>query len=259
DLIVASVAALSRTDGRRLARYRPEYFKVVFVDEAHHAVAPSYQRILKHFNIPCGLPGRQPLLWGCSATVFRTDKKVLGEVFDEVVFHRDPKQMINEGWLCKPDVLDIRTHVDISQVSIQHGEFQTSKLSNVINIKSRNSLIVKTYLEKAASTRKTTLVYAASRAHVLALRNAFCYAGIHTAHITGDMAYQKRAAVLNSFRSGKLPVLVNCEIFVEGTDIPRVDCIILARPTRSAGLVQQMIGRGMRTSAEKKDCLVLDF
>ncbi|CAG8459026.1 26208_t:CDS:2, partial [Gigaspora rosea] len=81
----------------------------------------------------------------------------------------------------------------------------------------------------------------------------------HFSAITSKTKAYKRAEILNNFRAKLFPVLVNCGILTEGTDVPTIDCVIMGRPTKSHVLFQQMIGRGMRIAEDKEDCLVLDF
>ena len=96
DVIVASVATLGRCNSQRLQRLDPNLFNVIIIDEAHHAAAASYKRILDHFGALKG--GLGPLVWGCSATVQRHDRQSLHEIFDEITFHKDFLEMIKEGW-----------------------------------------------------------------------------------------------------------------------------------------------------------------
>lgn len=96
-------------------------------------------------------------------------------------------------------------------------------------------------------------------AHTLSLCNAFRAIGVRAQFITSKSSAVERHEALKSFREGSCPVLVNCGILTEGTDIPRIDCILMARPTKSSTLFQQMFGRGMRLHESKKDCLIIDF
>jgi ATP-dependent helicase IRC3 len=110
-----------------------------------------------------------------------------------------------------------------------------------------------------APTRKATLVYATSLSHIVALTKEFRRAGVMAEYVTGDTPEKVRNYLLEQFRNRQLPVLINYEVFAEGTDIPAVDCIIMARPTKSTGLYHQMVGRGLRPHSGKVDCLILDF
>jgi ATP-dependent helicase IRC3 len=102
-------------------------------------------------------------------------------------------------------------------------------------------------------------VFAVDVQHVHDLREAFIAHGIHAVAVTGKTKRKERASLLQAFRNKEIPVLINCGVFTEGTDIPVVDCIVMARPTKSHILFQQMLGRGLRLSEGKPNCLVLDF
>ncbi|KAI8979087.1 P-loop containing nucleoside triphosphate hydrolase protein [Mycotypha africana] len=118
---------------------------------------------------------------------------------------------------------------------------------------------IKLLSRKNDMQRQSTLVFAVDIQHTVQLCNAFIDAGIHAKCITSKTNAVERISILKEFRERKLPVLVNCAILTEGTDIPSVDCILLARPTKSTTLFQQMFGRGLRLFPNKKDCLVIDF
>ena len=110
-----------------------------------------------------------------------------------------------------------------------------------------------------AAGRKSTLIFCVDLAHVSDLTATFRQHGIDARFITGDTPKQIRGESLDAFRNGEYPVLLNCGVFTEGTDIPNIDCIVLARPTRSRNLLIQMIGRGMRLHPGKENCHVIDM
>lgn len=161
--------------------------------------------------------------------------------------------------------------MDLSKVGIQHQDFKQSELSQAINISERNDIIVRSWQKytqhsggntlEPPSTRQrnATLVFAVDIAHTLALCNHFRQRGYAAEYVTSKTPTVARYDILDRFRKGDFPILVNCGILTEGTDIPSIDCILMARPTRSAVLFQQMFGRGMRLSPGKEDCLVIDF
>jgi ATP-dependent helicase IRC3 len=103
------------------------------------------------------------------------------------------------------------------------------------------------------------LVFGVDIKHVESLTEMFKKCGLDARGISSKTKPHIRAETLKEFKERKFPVLVNCGILTEGTDIPNIDCVIMSRPTKSPVLFQQMIGRGMRLSPEKEDCLVLDF
>lgn len=152
------------------------------------------------------------------------------------------------------------TNVDLSKVkSNRFGDFQTSELSKSVNTQETNRLAVRVWLDRAVKDRKSTMVFCVDIAHVHDLTNAFRHNGIDARSVTSETDKSTRKERVEAFRQRDFPVLVNCGVFTEGTDIPAIDCILLARPTRSRNLLVQMIGRGMRLYPGKMNCHVIDF
>ncbi|ETW86880.1 hypothetical protein HETIRDRAFT_456722 [Heterobasidion irregulare TC 32-1] len=253
----------------RLAKFSPKYLKAVVVDEAHHAAAPSYRRILAYFDptIPSpevlsttpseAVPGTIPII-GFSATFSRHDGLALGSVFKRIVYHRDFLEMIKEQWLCNVRFTTVRANINLKAVTVSSrtGDFNPTSLAQVINTDTVNRLVVQSWLDRAAPERKSTLVFCVNLAHVGQLTQAFRSAGIDARYVHSGTPMAERGALIEGFKAGVYPVLLNCAILTEGTDIPNIDCVIVARPTRSRN-----IGRGMRLSpaTEKVDCHIIDF
>lgn len=256
DITIASIQSL--ISGDRIGKFDPRRFKLVLVDEAHHIVAPGYMRTLEHF----GLSEAQqdsPALVGVSATLSRFDGIKLGAAIDQIVYHKDYIDMIEEKWLSDVIFTTVHSKADISTVSRgANGDFQPSELSQVINTEHINEITVRSWLAKAQG-RESTLVFCVDVAHIVGLTNTFRLHGIDARFVTGDTPKKERSARLDAFRNKEFPVLVNCGVFTEGTDVPNIDCVLLARPTKSRNLLVQMIGRGMRLHAGKKDCHVIDM
>ncbi|KAI1817957.1 P-loop containing nucleoside triphosphate hydrolase protein [Poronia punctata] len=256
DITVASVQSI--TSGDRMSKFDPRRFKLVLVDEAHHIVAPGYLSVLEHFNLR-HKEDESPTLVGVSATFSRFDGLRLGTAIDEIVYHKDYVDMIGEKWLSDVIFTTVETKADISRVrSGAGGDFQSGELSRVINTEEINEITVRSWLAKA-SGRKSTLVFCVDLAHVSGLTRAFRQHGIDARFVTGETPTKERGDLLDAFKKGEFPVLVNCGVFTEGTDIPNIDCVILARPTRSRNLLVQMIGRGMRLHPGKKNCHIIDM
>lgn len=256
DITIASVQSIISKD--RLDKYDPSQFKLVMVDEAHHIVAPGYLRTLKHFGLDEKRPD-SPSLVGVSATFSRFDGVRLGAAIDEIVYHKDYVDMISDKWLSDVIFTTVESTANLSKVkSSPTGDFQTSELSQAVNTDKINDITVRSWMSRA-SDRKSTLVFCVDLAHVSELTRKFRFHGFDARFVTGDTPKNERSAILDAFRAGEFPVLVNCSVFTEGTDIPNVDCIILARPTRSRNLLVQMIGRGMRLHKGKKNCHIIDL
>ncbi|KAI0132345.1 P-loop containing nucleoside triphosphate hydrolase protein [Xylariales sp. AK1849] len=256
DITIASVQSI--TSGDRISKFNPKQFKLVLVDEAHHIVAPGYLRTLEHFALDKKRDG-SPALVGVSATFSRFDGLRLGAAIDEIVYHKDYVDMIGEQWLSDVVFTTVESTADISRVrSGANGDFQSSELSRVVNTEQVNEITVRSWLAKA-NGRRSTLVFCIDLAHVAGLTQTFRNHGVDARYITGDTPKTERGERLEAFKAREFSVLVNCGVFTEGTDIPNIDCVILARPTRSRNLLVQMIGRGMRLYKGKTDCHVIDM
>ena len=166
--------------------------------------------------------------------------------------------MIEDKWLADVKFTTVHSGADLSRVQSVRGDFQTSALSNAVNNAETNDITVRSWLA-TANDRKSTLVFCVDLAHVSALTATFRSHGTDARFITGDTQTRMRAERLAAFKAKKFPVLLNCGIFTEGTDIPNIDCIILARPTKSRNLLIQMVGRGLRKATGKDDCHVIDM
>lgn len=275
DVTVATYQTLNRSQ-ERLNKFDPAWYKAVVVDEAHHAAAPSYLNVLSHFDPHIGmdLESRQsdsnstgaeervPVI-GFSATFSRHDGLALGKVFDRIVFHKDFLEMIRAKWLCPILFTSIKADIDLTSVKLSNlnSDFAASSLASVVNTDVVNRLILKAWIDRAHTRRRSTLIFAVNIEHIQDLTATFRNAGIDARYLHGGTPMHERRQLLDDFRNGVYPVLVNCAILTEGADVPAIDCVLLARPTRSRNLFSQMIGRGLRLSPKtgKKDCLVLDI
>lgn len=256
EIVVASVPSIGRQDNKRISKFNPEDYNAIICDEAHHAVAESYKNVFRYFGV--GEPAR-PFLIGFTATPKRGDGKGLEECFDQIVFHRDIKTMVKEGWLCPINGYRIRSKTDLSQVKRHMGDFAVGDLGDQVNNAPRNALVVKSFLDLTPDRRG--LVFAVDVAHSHDLADLFRESGVKAGCIVGEMTKKDRANVLDTYRAGDLQVLVNCMVLTEGFDQPDIESIVLGRPTTSSLLYTQMVGRGTRPSLEtgKTDLTVIDI
>ncbi len=267
DVIVASVQTLGRagSGASRLLRFPSALFKCVIVDEAHHAAALTYRRILDHFGLGAKGDGTASiLLCGFSATLSRQDEAALGDHFDRIVFHRPISALMAEGYLARVEARQVDTQHTLKEVRVVAGDYALADLSLAIDTPRRNALVAAVWKEVALGAehrRRATLVFALSVAHASRLCAAFEEASPTTTCrvISHETAPEDRRAMLAEFAAGTLNVLLNCAVLVEGTDLPIVDCVVMTRPTCNANLYTQMVGRGLRRHPAKEYCLVLDF
>jgi superfamily II DNA or RNA helicase len=251
QVVVASVATLR---GARLQALDPEQFYLVVVDEAHHAVAATYRRILEHLG--AFAPETRKLVVGFTATPRRGDGGSLGEVFEEVTFARGLEPMIASGFLSPVVGWRVHTGLSLDGVKVQRGDFVEAQLARAVNLPARNRLVARAYAEHAPGRR--AVVFAADVAHAQDLAVAFREQGVRSEAVWGAMGREARLAALRRFRAGETPVLTNCNLLTEGFDEPEVACVILARPTQSLLLYTQMVGRGTRLAPGKADLVVVD-
>lgn len=167
--------------------------------------------------------------------------------------------MIGEKWLSDVIFTTVQSKVDISRVKKgASGDFRTRDLSKAVNTARTNEITVRAW-RNSALDRKSTLVFCVDIAHLEGLTNEFRSQGFDARHITANTSATVRSERLDAFKNGDFPVLLNCGVFTEGTDIPNIDCVLLARPTRSRNLLVQMIGRGMRLHPRKTNCHIIDM
>lgn len=247
-VVLASVQSLK---GPRLDRLAQEDFRMIVVDEAHHATAPGYRAILDAF------PAAQVL--GVTATPERLDGAALGDVFDTVAYQYEIAEAISDGWLVPIEALRIQTGAKLGRVRVVNGDFHRGDLDDAYRKPAVVRGVVGPLLELIGE--RPTIVFASSVAHAAALADEANRhrAGIAVA-ISGEDENSLRSTTVEEFRESSGPqVLINCELLTEGFDAPRVSCVAIARPTKSRALFAQMVGRGTRLSPEKENLLVLDF
>jgi superfamily II DNA or RNA helicase len=255
--VVASVQSLR---GKRLERFAPTAFSLVVVDEAHHAAAASYTRVLERFA------GARIL--GVTATPDRADGKPLGGVFKTVAFTYEIRQAIADKFLVPLTARRVLVaDLDLASVRSHRGDFDQGQLAAVLAAEAVLHGVVSPLLELAGTRR--TLVFGVDVAHAHALAEMLNrYRPACAIAVDGSANESERAAALALWRRGTFQFLVNCALFTEGFDEPSCACIAIARPTQSRALHAQMLGRGTRllgdtyeasVAAGKRDCLVLDF
>jgi len=248
--VVASVQTLSRRP--RLARLVPDFHTIV-IDEAHHAPAPTYRRILEYCRAwrPDG-----PLVVGVTATPERGDRQSLRQVFDGIVYQKTLVEMMQAGYLVDLRAIQVLLQADFDALRTQHGDFVEAELETLLLAANAPAQVLAAF--QAHAPARTALLFTPTVALAYAMAATFRTAGIAAEALDGTTPLATRRAILQRLRTGATQVVANCAVLTEGFDEPSVDCIIVARPTQSAPLYQQMLGRGTRTYPGKTDCLLLD-
>lgn len=243
DLVVVSTiqTQISGAAGAgRMRKFNPEEFGLIVVDEAHHAVSPSYRRVINYYK-ECGAK-----VLGVTATPDRGDKKALGQVFDVVAKDYDVGDGVRDGWLTPIEQKMITiTGLDFSQIRTTAGDLNGGDLAEEME-KESNLYGVADATVKCAGERKT-LIFCASVMQTERLAEIINRYRPHSAvSIDGKATKEERAQVLREYHEGRFQFLVNCALFTEGFDEPDVSCVVFARPTKSRALYAQMLGRGTR-------------
>ena len=242
-VVVGSVQTLMRE--KRLGQFPGDYFNTIIIDEAHHCISDSYQKVLEHFP--------EAHVLGVTATPDRGDMRNLGQYFESLAYEYTLPKAIKEGYLTPIKALTIPLKIDMSGVSVQAGDFKASDIGTALD----------PYLEGIAQEMqkycadKKTVVFLPLVKTSQKFRDVLNDYGFQAAEVNGDS--QDRAEILADFESGKYNVLCNSMLLTEGWDCPSVDCVVVLRPTKVRSLYCQMVGRGTRLSPGKEHLLLLDF
>lgn len=259
NTVFAMVQTLSREN--RLATMPP--LAAIVVDETHHIVAESYQRIVNHAR------EMNPDLWlyGVTATTARTDGKRYDGIFNNVADQVTIAELIASGHLVPPRtfVLDAAgTTADLQNVDMRGAEYDMEQVNEILNKRVVHNEVIRHWKEKAGS--RCTIVFCSNIEHAEDTTAAFVDAGVNAVVLHGKLSKKARRDIVESFERGEIQVLVNVNVLTEGFDHQPVSCIILLRPSSAKGPFIQMIGRGLRIvdlklfpGLIKTDCIVLDF
>ncbi len=249
--VFASVQSLHRLD---LDELPPSIFDMVIVDEFHHAEAPTYTRVLDHL---------QPrLLLGLTATPERADGQDIRRWFDG---HTSVElrlwEALERQLLAPFHYFGIHDDVDLSGLHWKRGQgYAPNELSNVYTgHEARARIILQAVRDKIDPSRMHAIGFCVSIDHANFMAARFNSAGVAAAAIISTSNAADRATALAAFRNGHLRILFTVDLFNEGVDLPLVDTILLLRPTQSATIFLQQLGRGLRRADGKACLVVLDF
>lgn len=238
DVVIASVQSIIH----RLDKFKPDDFDMIIIDEAHHAAATSYKKIINYFN--------PRLLLGFTATPNRGDGVRLDDVFQKIIYQKDLKWAIQNHYLTDIHCLRVNIGYDISKVARKMGDFAVGELEEALNSDVLNGAIAEAYKKYA---KGQTLIFATSVEHAQNIAKLIPGAIAITAETNN------RAELIQKFTNREIPCLVNCMIFTEGTDMPLVETVMIARPTSNSSLYTQMVGRGLRLYPGKDKLTLIDL
>ena len=252
DHVFASIQTLNAVG---LAALDPRHFDVVVVDEFHHAAAPSYSALLEHV---------EPLeLLGLTATPERTDGlDVLTYFGGRIAAELRVWDAIDQQYLVPFAYYGVHDGLDLTQVPWRRGQgYDVDALTNVYTA---NDIWVGQLVNQLRA-RVTDIVairaigFCVSVEHARFMARQFEKRGIAARAVWGDSTTDDRRSALRDLADGNVAVLFTVDLFNEGVDVPNVDTLLLLRPTESATLFLQQLGRGLRRAVGKSECTVLDF
>lgn len=236
-----------QTVHNRLDNLDPGEFDLLVVDEAHHAMSKTWRKVADHFQTRLRL--------GLSATPSRLDGADLSNLFSNISYEFSLIDAVKEKYLAPPLCYQIRTKTRLDDVKKSCGDFKENELAYTVNTPARNNTILEVFKEKAENRK--TLGFTVGVGHAKALASIFKEAGLSADWVSGDDPMRNEK--IDKFRSGEIQIIFNAMLLTEGFDQPDIDCILMARPTMSRVLYTQMVGRGLRLSEKKENCLIVDF
>lgn len=254
DMVVSTSASLHK---KRLAKIDPSEFDLIFIDEAHHASAETYDAILEHFS-------PATLIVGMTATYVRGDgvSVASAKYFSSIVVFHTIGQLTTGGYLVPARGYYKHTGLTLENVPIRRGNYDEKKLAHAVNIPERNRLAADAWLEWANG--RSTVVFCVNIDHAKDMAGVFRERGIPAAAVWGDMDEDVYKGIMEDYEARRVLALVNCRLLCEGWDAPWTSGVLMARPaTESAAAVlgPQMIGRGLRLDEKsgKKDAVIIEL
>ncbi len=235
---------------RRAPKIPADAFDYVVVDEFHHAAAASYRRITERF---------QPkFMLGLTATPFRGDRQDIFKLCGEnTVVNYELRGAIEAGVLVPYHYYGCFDDVDYTKLQANGTTYSVRDLERALIIPERDYAIIRKWRELAEA--RPTLAFCCSVKHAERVAQSFAEAGVAAGAYTSECSREERTRLLREFSHGRLRVLVVVDVMNEGADLPFVECLLFLRPTDSKRIFLQQLGRGLRRSVGKAQCVVVDF
>jgi len=230
-----------------LLNRQPPKADFIIIDECHRSLADSYKQIVDQYpNIP---------VLGLTATPWRGDGRGLGLFYEEMLVVSQVKDLIEEGFLLDPTV-HIPHIPDLHNVKVVGGDYVDTELEKIMNQRMLNRQIIADWC--SITPGRKTVLFACTVDHSLEMVKAFNDAGVSAEHLDCNTSTEERDAILKRLQTGQTTLVSNVGVLTEGWDLPELECVLLARPTKSLSLYMQMVGRGMRPHESKADTIVID-
>ena len=245
QIVCASVQSLALN----LEFFLPDAFDYFIVDEAHHATAETYQKVLAYFTPRFTL--------GLTATPERADGNNILDIFKNTAHRLDIQTAVEIGELVPVRCIRIHTNIDMTKVRFNSVQYNIRDLESKIFVPERNRLIVDTWMQYVRDKR--TVIFCASIRHAEQIAEMLTAQGVSAMAVSGSMKLAERNEATERFAQKKILVLCACDLLNEGWDCPETEVLFMARPTMSKVLYTQQLGRGMRLSEGKEHLMVFDF
>ncbi|MER5430860.1 DUF3427 domain-containing protein [Streptomyces sp. NPDC002588] len=250
--VFASVQSLT---GQRLEQFAPDHFDIIVVDEFHHATATTYRRVLNHF--------KPKQLLGLTATPERTDGLNVQDEFFEGRIAAEMRlwEALDNDLLCPFHYFGVPDGTDLTRLNWRSGTYDQSQLGDLFSADhARARIVIKQVRDKVSDpTSMRALGFCVTRKHAHFMAKCFQDAGFKAAALDSESKPELRDRVLSELKAGEIQVIFSVDLFNEGLDIPDVDTLLLLRPTNSATVFLQQLGRGLRRTPDKPVLTVLDF
>ena len=247
-------ASIQSLHGRRLHELAPDAYDVVVVDEFHHAEADTYTALLNHLD--------PKVLLGLTATPERADgQSILHWFSHRVAAESRLWDALDQGLLVPFQYFGVDDQTDLSQVDFRAGRYSVSALEEVYTAdEHRADQVLRALVDRVRDpTAMRALGFCVSVKHAEYMAALFCRRGLRAASVTGDTPQDQRREAVRRLSRGELCALFTVDVFNEGVDIPAVDTVLFLRPTESATVFLQQLGRGLRLHEDKSCLTVLDF
>ncbi|MFJ2733014.1 DUF3427 domain-containing protein [Streptomyces sp. NPDC087317] len=250
--VFASVQSLNV---QRLEQLAPDHFDIIVIDEFHHATATTYRRVIDHFT--------PKELLGLTATPERMDGLNVQDEFFEGRIAAEMRlwEALENDLLCPFHYFGVPDGTDLTNLGWQRGSYTDEELGNLYTGNhARARIVVKQIRDKVSNPgAMRALGFCVTKAHAHFMAEFFREAGLNAVALDSDSPADTRAQALSDLRDGNLQVIFSVDLFNEGLDIPDVDTLLLLRPTNSATVFLQQLGRGLRRTETKPVLTVLDF